>query len=144
MPSGLVSIPVLELDLVLALPPSHSLAVQAGAVDIGLLADEPIIMNELSIGYGQIVSRMFTDLGIQPQIKAIVDNVETIKAMVQSGSGVAIIPSVAATAEAKLGLIELRSLTNAKKITISAYHSRQALSRRKKTLINWLLKSAKT
>lgn len=143
IPSGLINIPLLELDLMLALPPSHSLTTRDDAIDIDRLADEPIIMNELSIGYGQIVSRMFTDLGIQPQIKAIVDNVETIKAMVQSGAGVAIIPSAAATAEAKLGLIELRPLTRPKKVTISAYHSRQALSRRKRTLINWLLKSAK-
>lgn len=141
-PAGLLSMPILELDLVLALPPAHSLAGQCGPVDIDVIANEPIIMNELSIGYGQIVSRMFTDRGIRPQIKAIVDNVETIKAMVQSGFGVAIIPSSAAMPEAKLGLIALRPLTTAKKITISAYHSRQALSRRKRILTNWLLKAA--
>ena len=139
VPTGLVGTPLLTLDFALILPKAHPLADKTRKIDIGMLAQEPIIMNELSIGYGQIVHKMFTDLGVQPRIRAIVDNVETIKMMVQTGTGIAIIPSGSADDAIKLGLIEQRPIGNAATMTISAYHSRQALSRRKKTLINWLL-----
>lgn len=142
VPTGLIGTPLLKLDLKLILPSSHPLAFENDSIDIPALAHEPIIMNELSVGYGQIVSTMFTDFGIRPQIRAIVDNVETIKVMVQSGVGIAIIPSGSADAAVKLGLIAQRPITNSPTMTISAYHSRQALSRRKKALVTWLLQLA--
>lgn len=139
IPAGLTGTPLRELDLMLILPKCHPLTLEHGAIDLRSIVQEPIIMNELSIGYGQIVNTMFTDLGIRPHIRAIVDNVETIKVMVQSGAGIAIVPSGAAEPEAQLGLIERRAIANSRKLTISAYHSRQTLSRRKKALISWLL-----
>jgi DNA-binding transcriptional LysR family regulator len=139
VPTGLVGTPLLKLDLALLLPKNHPLAQASNQIEIAMLADEPIIMNELSIGYGQIVHKMFADHGIQPRIRAIVDNVETIKVMVQSGAGIAIIPVGSADDAIQLGLVEQRPIVSATNMTISAYHSRQALSQRKKTLINWLL-----
>ncbi len=58
VPSGLIGIPLFELDMELILPPAHKLAAKKGPLDIALLMEEPIIMNELSIGYGQIVLRL--------------------------------------------------------------------------------------
>lgn len=144
VPSGLNGTPLFRLDMVLIMPPAHALATNKGAVDVGLLAHEPIIMNELSIGYGQIVGTMFNDLGIRPRIRAIVDNVETIKVMVQAGAGIAIIPSGAADLEASSGLLESRPISPTKPITIYAYRSRQGLTRRKEMLADKLLGPVKT
>jgi DNA-binding transcriptional LysR family regulator len=139
VPSGLVGIPLFEVDMSLILPPSHRLAGESSAADIALLLEEPIIMNELSIGYGQIVSTMFNDLGIRPRIRAIVDNVETIKVMVQNGAGIAVIPSGAAAMEVRLGLLAERPVAPARRITINAYRSRQALARRKEVLLEQMI-----
>jgi DNA-binding transcriptional LysR family regulator len=142
VPAGLSGVALFELDMILLLPPGHRLAAIKGAIDIGLLIEEPIIMNELSIGYGQIVATMFNDLGMRPRIRAVVDNVDTIKVMVQTGIGISLIPAGAAAAEAKLGLLEVRPISPARRITIAAFRSRQNLSRRKEALFKQLLSQA--
>ena len=43
-------------------------------------------MSELTVGYGQVVLSLFTDLGIRPNILAVADNIETMKVIVQSGT----------------------------------------------------------
>ena len=58
------------LDMALIMPPSHRLAGSKAPLDFALLLEEPMIMNELSIGYGQIVAGMFNDLGMRPRIRA--------------------------------------------------------------------------
>jgi DNA-binding transcriptional LysR family regulator len=82
---------------------------------------------------------MFNDLGMRPRIRAIVDNVETIKVMVQTGAGVAVIPAGAAEMEVTLGLLTARPISPARRIIINAYRSRQALSRRKEGLIQQII-----
>ncbi len=139
VPSGLVGTPLFELDMVLIMPPDHRLAAKKGPVDVALLIEEPIIMNELSIGYGQIVSTMFNDLGIRPRIRAIVDNVETIKVMVQTGAGIAVIPAGAVDMEVKLGLLATRAVLPQRRVIINAYRSRQALPRRKEMLLEQIM-----
>lgn len=139
VPSGLLAAALFELDMALIMPPTHKLATSRDPLDIALLLEEPMIMNELSIGYGQFVSGMFNDLGMRPRIRAIVDNVDTIKVMVQIGSGVAIIPADAARTETEIGLLAIRPLAQARSIVINAYRSRQALSRRKEALVQNLI-----
>jgi DNA-binding transcriptional LysR family regulator len=141
VPSGLVETSLFKLDMVLIMPPAHRLAAKKGPIDIAHLIEEPIIMNELSIGYGQIVSAMFNDLGIRPRIRAIVDNVETIKVMVQTGAGIAVIPSGAVDMEVKLGLLEMRALSPPRRVIINAYRSRQALPRRKEVLLERIMQA---
>jgi DNA-binding transcriptional LysR family regulator len=142
LPAGLVGSALFELDMVLILPPGHRLTASKGAIDIGALMEEPIIMNELSIGYGQIVATMFNDLGMRPRVRAVVDNVETIKVMVQIGMGISLIPSGAARIEAAAGLLEVRPIAPSRRITITAYRSRQSLSRRKEALFAQVLSHA--
>lgn len=139
VPSGIASAPLFNIEMALIMPPSHRFANSESAIDIGLLTHEPIIMNELSIGYGQIVSTMFNDLGIRPRIRAIADNVETIKVMVQAGIGIAIIPCGSADLESRSGLLAIRPVMPARPIMIVAYRSRQALSRRKELHVEKLL-----
>ncbi len=143
VPSGLLAVALFELEMALIMPPSHKFAASKGPLDIALLLEEPMIMNELSIGYGQIVSGMFNDLGMRPRIRAIVDNVETIKVMVQIGTGIAIIPADAAKTENELGLLAMRPLAQPRRIVINAYRSRQALSRRKEALVQQIIQASR-
>src|SRR6267154_4758903 len=91
LPSGLVFDRLIDAEMALIIPPKHALARTKQPVDVGRLLAEPIIMSELSVGYGQVVLSLFTDLGIKPNILAVVDNIETIKMIVQSEGGLAIV-----------------------------------------------------
>jgi DNA-binding transcriptional LysR family regulator len=142
IPSGLASTFLFELEMELIMSPQHPLTARKGTIDIGLLTDEPIIINELSIGYGQIVNQMFNDIGVRPSVRAVVDNVETIKVMVRTGAGIALIPAGGAELEQKLGLLQSRPITPVRPVRICAYRSRHGLPRRKETILDKILAPA--
>ena len=86
------------------------------------------------VGYGLVVMNMLNDLGIRPRVQAVVDNVETMKVMVQMGMGLALIPDGAADNEAKLGLLEPRPISPAHRIVIESYRPREGLTRHRELL----------
>jgi DNA-binding transcriptional LysR family regulator len=100
-------------------------------VDIGSLVAEPIIMSELTVGYGQVVLSLFTDLGIRPNILAVADNIETMKVIVQSGTGIAIVPRASVVNEAALGAVKVLTIAPPRSVALSLFRRRQPLSRRK-------------
>ena len=53
-------------EMALIAHPTHRLARARKPIDIGSLVSEPIIMSELTVGYGQVVLSLFADLGIRP------------------------------------------------------------------------------
>jgi DNA-binding transcriptional LysR family regulator len=134
IPSGLTARTLFDLDLVLISAPGSAVARGKGPLDVTGIAEEPIIMSELSVGYGLAVMTMFGQLGISPRIQAVVDNIETIKVMVRSGIGHALVPAGAADQEAELGLIKVRPIAPAHAITIECYRPRVGLSRHKELL----------
>ena len=71
------------------------------------------------------------DLGIRPNIQAVVDNIETMKVIVQSGVGLALIPSAAVANEKKLGLLGVVPITPLYEVTIESYRPRLGLSKQK-------------
>src|SRR5438477_32395 len=103
--------------------------------DTGRLVAEPIIMSELTVGYGQVVLSLFTDLGIKPNILAVVDNIETIKMIVQSEGGIAIVPRACAENEVALGLLKAFSIAPARNVVFSLFRRREPLSRRKESAL---------
>ena len=134
VPSGLTVKRLLEVELVLITPPDHPLAAERTPVDIGLIMNEPLIMSELSVGYGMAVLTMLHNLGVRPPIRAVVDNVETMKVLVQSGVGLALIPAGAADNEANLGLIKVLPFTPTQRLSIGSYTPRRRLSRHSEKL----------
>ena len=82
LPAGLVFDRLIDVEMALITHPKHALARAKQPIDIGRLLAEPFIMSELTVGYGQVVLSLFTDLGIKPNILAVVDNIETIKMIV--------------------------------------------------------------
>jgi DNA-binding transcriptional LysR family regulator len=135
LPAGLVYDRLIDAEMVLITHPKHALARSKQPVDIGRLVAEPIIMSELTVGYGQVVLSLFTDLGIKPNILAVVDNIETIKMIVQSEGGIAIVPRACAENEVALGLLKALSITPARNVAFSLFRRREPLSRRKEAAL---------
>ncbi len=135
LPAGLVFDRLIDAEMTLITHPKHALARSKQPVDIGRLVAEPIIMSELTVGYGQVVLSLFTDLGIKPNILAVVDNIETIKMIVQSEGGIAIVPRACAENEVALGLLKALSITPARNVVFSLFRRREPLSRRKESAL---------
>jgi DNA-binding transcriptional LysR family regulator len=131
VPAGLVYERLTEAEMALITHPKHPLARSRQPVDIGRLIAEPIIMSELTVGYGQVVLALFMDIGIRPNITAVADNVETMKVIVQSGRGIAIVPRACADNEVSLGVLKALSIVPARSVALSLFRRRQQLSRRK-------------
>ncbi len=131
VPGGIVIERLAEAEMALIAHPSHRLSRARKAIDIGSLVSEPIIMSELTVGYGQVVLALFADLGIRPNILAVADNIETMKVIVQSGTGIAIVPRACVANEAALGVLKVLPIVPSRTVTLSLFRRRQPLSRRK-------------
>ena len=135
VPAGLVFDRLTQAEMALIVHPKHALARTRQPVDIGRLMAEPIIMSELTVGYGQVVSSLFSDLGIRPNILAIADNIETMKVIVQAGKGIAIVPRASAANEIKLGALKALAIAPAHSVALSLFRRRQPMSRRKEAFV---------
>jgi DNA-binding transcriptional LysR family regulator len=131
VPAGLVFDRLTQAEMALIVHPKHALARTRQPVDIGRLMAEPIIMSELTVGYGQVVLALFADLGIRPNIVSVADNIETMKVIVQSGRGLAIVPRACVENEVALGVLKALAIAPARSVTLSLFRRRQPLSRRK-------------
>jgi DNA-binding transcriptional LysR family regulator len=138
VPAGLVFDRLTQAEMALIVHPKHALARTRQPVDIGGLMAEPIIMSELTVGYGQVVSSLFSDLGIRPNILAIADNIETMKVIVQAGKGIAIVPRASAANEIKLGALKALAIAPSRSVALSLFRRRQPMSRRKEAFVTAL------
>jgi DNA-binding transcriptional LysR family regulator len=143
VPTGLVFDRLTAAEMVLIVPPRHALVRGRKPIDIGKLAAEPIVMSELTVGYGQVVLSLFTDLGIRPNILAVADNIETMKVIVQSGSGIAIVPRPCADNEVALGVLKVLPIVPKRSVALSLFRRRQPLSRRKEAYLAALQQALK-
>jgi len=138
LPAGLVFDRLIDAEMALITHPKHPLVRSKQPVDIGRLVAEPFIMSELTVGYGQLVLSLFADLGIKPNILAVVDNIETIKMIVQSEGGIAIVPRACAENEVTLGLLKALSIAPARNVVFSLFRRREPMSRRKEAALQRL------
>jgi len=127
-PAGLVQIPFLETDMVLVAPEAHELGASANPINIDELADEPILMSELGVGYGEIVQGMFADAGLPLANAGIVDNVDSIKSMATEGLGPAILPRITVDETARQAELVTRSIIPETRITICLIRRQKAMS----------------
>jgi DNA-binding transcriptional LysR family regulator len=144
VPAGLVFDRLMTIEMVLIAHPKHALVKSKSPIHISALAGEPIVMNELNLGYGQIVLSLFADVGTRPNILAISDNIDTIKTIIGSGTGVAIIPRACAEQEMTFRLLKTRPITPERQVAFSLFRRRQPLSRQKETSLNALTRSLTT
>jgi DNA-binding transcriptional LysR family regulator len=135
LPAGLIFDRLVDAEMALITHPKHALARSKQPIDIGRLLAEPFIMSELTVGYGQVVFSLFTDLGIRPNILAVVDNIETMKMIVQAAGGIAIVPRACAENEVALGLLKALAIAPARNVSFSLFRRHEPLSRRKETAL---------
>lgn len=143
IPSGLTVQRLFDLDLVLISHPGHPLADTREPVDIHRLDGEPVIMSELAVGYGLAAMSMFGNSGVRPRVVAVVDNIDTMKAMVRSGLGHALVPAGAADLEAEAGHVRVARIAPACPITVEIYRPRAGLSRHKEQFYEGFLSTCR-
>lgn len=139
VPDGIISKRLTEISLVLVMPPDHRLARSSRPLPLGELEDEGLIMSELSVGYGRIVSDLLAESGVRPRVQAIVDNIETMKVVVRAGMGLAIMPDESASLEESLGLLRVRPLRVDLSIRIDVYFPRHRLSPKQSDFLRLML-----
>ncbi|KMS92048.1 LysR family transcriptional regulator [Prauserella rugosa] len=89
--AGLASIPLTEQELFVAVPETHPLAA-AGHVRLVDLAAEPFVMLEHGYGLRQITDRLCAQAGFEPEVAFEGQESETVRGLVASGLGVALLP----------------------------------------------------
>jgi DNA-binding transcriptional LysR family regulator len=144
VPAGLLYERLTQAEMVLIAHPKHALARSRQPIDVGRLVTEPIIMSELSVGYGQVVLSLFADLGIRPNIVAVADNIETMKVIVQSGRGIGIVPRACADNEVALGVLKALAIVPARSVAFGIFRRRQPLPRRKEAYMAAVREALKT
>jgi DNA-binding transcriptional LysR family regulator len=98
--ADLVSVPVLEEELLLVTYPSHPFAKKKTITSADLTREHFIVFESGSITR-KLVEEFFTRERIKPEIVMETENVEIIKAMVRHGLGISIIPWQAAAADVR-------------------------------------------
>jgi DNA-binding transcriptional LysR family regulator len=96
--SDLVSVPLLQEELLLVTYPTHPLAARKRIVAADL-DKEPFVLFETGSITRRIVEEFFARERIAPPVIMETENVEIIKAMVRSGLGISIVPWQAAAAD---------------------------------------------
>lgn len=94
-----------SVSIVPVVPPGHPLAGINEPIDLARLADEPFIIHEPDIGYGQQIRSLLSHRGLRPNISAVSDDAETIKLMVQAGVGFAFLPQSCVATEVQSGAL---------------------------------------
>ncbi|TQR46821.1 LysR family transcriptional regulator [Paenibacillus popilliae] len=96
--------PVVEEEILLAIPPQHSLAKQhcecsePSPVSLSDLRDESFILLKRGQGFRQITVQLCQEAGFTPNVVFESTNIETVQSLVAAGMGVALVPSFIATA----------------------------------------------
>lgn len=96
--------PVVEEEILLAVPQQHPLAKQHSdgskvqPVALSALRDEPFILLKRGQGFRQITVQMCKEAGFAPNVVFESTNIETVQSLVAAGMGVALVPSFIATA----------------------------------------------
>lgn len=101
----LIRAPLAESEIVLLVPPAHPLAKRREALDLAELCRLPLLVNEPRIGYGKAVLALFAERDLTPEIVGDCDDLESLKYMVESGGGVALVPRIAAEYELAHGTL---------------------------------------
>ena len=100
--TDLVSVPVLEEELLLITYPAHPLAKKKSIAPADLDKQDFVLFETGSITR-RLVEAFFTREGVEANVIMETENVEIIKAMVRSGLGISIIPSQAAASDVRSG-----------------------------------------
>ncbi len=131
--------PCWKEKLVVIANPSHKFAGQK-SIPITALDKEPFITFERNIPTRKLIDKTFRQHGVQPQIVMMLDNIETIKRVVENGTGVSIVPIHSLRTELKDGTLvalELEGIPLEREIAVISKKGR-ILSNAEKKFIDLL------
>ncbi|MDF2961263.1 MAG: hypothetical protein K0S39_2998 [Paenibacillus sp.] len=93
---SLTYVPLIEEEIVLAVPPQHRLALSGEnplqPVELCDLRDEPFIALKKGQGFRQITIQLCENAGFIPSIVFESSNIETVQSLVAAGMGIAFVP----------------------------------------------------
>ena len=101
----LVRASLAQSEIVLLVPPAHPLARRHEPLELAELCRQPLLVNEPRIGYGKALLTLFAERDLTPDIVGDCDDLESLKYMVESGAGLALVPRIAAEYELTRGLL---------------------------------------
>ncbi|AZN42052.1 LysR family transcriptional regulator [Paenibacillus albus] len=87
-------VPIIEEEIVLAVPPEHPLARQFEPIRIESLRNEPFIVLKKGQGFRQNVMEICEKAGFEPRIVFESTNIETVQSLVAAGMGITFIPKM--------------------------------------------------
>lgn len=108
----IVTVPLYEDDLVLAVAPSHAFA-KTGTASIEDIGREQLILFDKGSSYNQLIQGVFRQHGIVPKALMDMDTIEATKKMVEEGLGIALLPKVSTEREFAMGLLVPVEVSNA-------------------------------
>ncbi|REE88603.1 DNA-binding transcriptional LysR family regulator [Paenibacillus taihuensis] len=87
-------VPIIEEEIVLAVPPDHHLAKLSEPIRIESLRNEPFIVLKKGQGFRQNVLEICENAGFEPRIVFESTNIETVQSLVAAGMGITFIPKM--------------------------------------------------
>lgn len=109
------AIPVLKQDLVLIVPKDHPLA-NYHTIDLLETAPYPQIFFEKSSGIRSVVERMFSQIGIEPQIAYETEEDQVIAGLVAQGFGIAVVPYMDLLLKLDVKILQIDPLVGERKL----------------------------
>lgn len=90
---GLDFVPILEEEILLAVPPQHALASLA-EVALADCKEEAFILLKRGQGFREITNRLCQQAGYEPRVVFETTNIETVQSLVASGMGIGLVPKM--------------------------------------------------
>ncbi|RAP78147.1 LysR family transcriptional regulator [Paenibacillus montanisoli] len=87
-------VPIIEEDIMLAVPPDHPLVKIKDPVRIERLRSEPFIVLKKGQGFRQNVMEICEKAGFEPRIVFESVNIETVQSLVAAGMGITFVPKM--------------------------------------------------
>lgn len=88
--------PILEEEIVLAVPARHPLANVSAPVPLSRLKDEPFILLKKGQGFRAIAHQLCHSAGFEPRVVFESANIETIQSLIAAGMGIGFVPRMVA------------------------------------------------
>lgn len=85
-------VPIIEEEIMLAVPPDHPLAQRTDTIKLEELQSEPFIVLKKGQGFRQIVLETCENAGFEPRIVFESTNIETVQSLVAAGMGITFVP----------------------------------------------------
>jgi DNA-binding transcriptional LysR family regulator len=131
---------VAQSEMVVLLPNDHLLAKRQNGIEVTELGRGPLIISEPRLGYGEAVLATFAEHNLSPEIIADCDDIESLKYMVLSGTGLALVPRIVAHDELTQGMLSAVPITPRQTVAIRSVRRPDPLSARLEQCLEQLAK----